>query len=418
MNKTMTVFKYELKAALKSKAFLISNLIFMGIIIIGALFIRFGIGENFKDVDLQDRIISEISSEDRNVGVVIKSDILNKESIEKIYPNEKIVIFNSDEELRKAVTNEEVNAGIIFENENYITLLYEKAPTFSSSGNEYIELYKDYLVDQKLKSRDITLAEIEEIESSIELNSKVESIVEDNRIVIRFLSTILSVLLYLLIIMNGQIAAMNVAREKNDRTMELLITSTNPKNLINGKVLASFFQSMTTLLLLIMATGVALFINKELFLQFLSIANFSIDFTFIGIFLIFFVIGYIMYLYVYAALGATVSTTEEVNTAMGPLMIIVVAVYFGAIMALSNPDPNNLLLKIMSFISFSSMFTIHARYALTDMPLFEVGISLGILIVTTIILSLISIRIYRSASLNYGNRNKITNRIKRIFKRK
>lgn len=418
MNKTMTVFKYEFKAALKSKAFLISNIIFMGIIIIGSLFIRFGIGNNMKELDPIDKIISEAPSEDRNIGVIIKDDVLNKEIIEKIYPNENITIFNSDEELRESVVKEEVDSGIIFESDNNMTLIYDKAPTFSVIGDEYTKPYRDYLVDQKLKDRGITLQEIEDIESNVDVKSKIESITEDNSIVVRFLSTILSVLLYLLIVMNGQIAAMNVAREKNDRTMELLITSTNPKNLINGKVLASFFQSMVTLLLLSMATGIALFINKDLFLQFLSIANFSIDFTFIGIFLIFFVIGYIMYLYVYAALGATVSTTEEVNTAMGPLMIIVVAVYFGAIMALSNPDPNNLILKIMSFVPFSSMFTIHARYALTNMPMMEVGISLGILVVTTILLSLISIRIYRSASLNYGNQNKITNRIKKIFKRK
>lgn len=418
MNKIMTVFKYELNAALKSKAFIISNLIFMGIIIIASLFIRFGIGESIGESDFISDMVSEDATEAGNLGIIIKDDVLNKNIIEKIYPNENIIIFNSEKDLRQGIDDEELSAGIIFESDNKMTLIYEKVPTFSSVGIEYIQPYRNYLIDQKLEDRGITLQEIEDIESNIVVNSIVESIREDNSTIIRFLSTFLSVLLYLLIIMNGQIAAMNVAREKNDRTMELLITSTNPKNLINGKVLASFFQSIVTLLLLSIATGIALYINKDLLLQFLSSVNFSIDFTFIGIFLIFFVIGYIMYLYIYAALGATVSTTEEVNTAMGPLMIIVVAVYFGAIMALSNPDPNNFLLRIMSFIPFSSMFTIHARYALTDIPLAEVGISLGILIVTTIILSIISIRIYRSASLNYGNRNKMSNRIKRIFKRR
>ncbi len=418
MNKTMTVFKYELKAALRSRTFLVSNIIFMGIIIIASLFIRFGVGNSIKELAPIAQIISEDPSESRNVGVIIKDDVLNKEIIEKMYPNENITIFESDEKLRESITNKELDSGIIFTSDNSMTLIYEKAPTFSINCDEYTQPYREYLVDEKLKDRGITLQEIQDIESEVEVKSKVESLVEDNSTIVRFISTILSFLLYLIIIMNGQIAALNVAREKNDRTMELLITSTNPKNLINGKVLASFFQSMVTVLLLTIATGIALFINKDLFLQFLSMVNFSIDFTFIGIFLIFFVIGYIMYLFIYAALGSTVSATEEVNTAMGPLMIIVVAVYFGTIMALSNPDPNNLILKIMSFVPFSSMFTIHARYALTDMPLFEVGISLAILIVTTIILTLISIRIYRSASLNYGNKNKISNRIKRIFKRK
>ncbi|MFB0972503.1 MAG: ABC transporter permease, partial [Neofamilia sp.] len=152
-------------------------------------------------------------------------------------------------------------------------------------------------------------------------------------------------------------------------------------------------------------------------LETLSKLNFTLDPIVILIFLAFFIVGYILYLYIYAALGATVSNTEEINTALGPIMIIVVLVYLATVFALSLPDPDNIVLKILSFIPFSSMFVIHTRYAITDMTLMEVGISFGILLVTTLILSAISVRIYRSASLNYGNRDKLSKIIKK-FKRK
>lgn len=221
--------------------------------------------------------------------------------------------------------------------------------------------------------------------------------------------------------MNGQIASMNVAREKNDRTMELLITSTDSRNLIHGKVLASFVQSIVTLLAVVVSVIVGLIINKDsidTLLETLSKLNFTLDPIVILIFLAFFIVGYILYLYIYAALGATVSNTEEINTALGPIMIIVVLVYLATVFALSLPDPDNIVLKILSFIPFSSMFVIHTRYAITDMTLMEVGISFGILLVTTLILSAISVRIYRSASLNYGNRDKLSNKIRKKFKRK
>ena len=232
------------------------------------------------------------------------------------------------------------------------------------------------------------------------------------------ITMIISVILYMLIIINGQMASMNVAREKNDRTMELLITSTKPSHLINGKVFASFVLSLIILLALGLGTFGGYLINREVIGDFLANMSFTLDPMIIVIALLYFILGYIMYLYIYAALGATVSSTEELSTAVAPITMIVVFVYFGTIFALSNSDPNNILLKVLSFVPFSSMFTMHARYALTQVPMVEVAISFGILLVTTIILSLLSVKLYRSASLNYGNRSKLSRAIRRAFKKK
>lgn len=423
MNKILTVFKYELKSTLKSKTFIVSTLIFVAIILAGSLMFRFGfsdMGQGFQE-QFSEYIPSQTGeSHLEHIGVVTEDSDYDTKTLKDIFKNYRITEYSSEEEMKKSISNHEVDAGLSFKNENNIKVIYDKAPTFGVGIDRYSETLKEYLVDQKLQERGITLQEINEIEYNVKINTEVESLRGDTSIATG-IGTFLSMMIYIMILMNGQIASMNVAREKNDRTMELLITSTDSRNLIHGKVLASFVQSIVTLLAVVVSVIVGLIINKDsidTLLETLSKLNFTLDPIVILIFLAFFIVGYILYLYIYAALGATVSNTEEINTALGPIMIIVVLVYLATVFALSLPDPDNIVLKILSFIPFSSMFVIHTRYAITDMTLMEVGISFGILLVTTLILSAISVRIYRSASLNYGNRDKLSNKIRKKFKRK
>ena len=117
--------------------------------------------------------------------------------------------------------------------------------------------------------------------------------------------------------------------------------------------------------------------------------------------LIFFITGYILYVYIYAALGATANRVEDLNTALTPVMVIVIAVYFATYMSMSNPDGQ--LMKVLSYIPFSSVFVAYIRYSLTDMGNLQLLISYGILLLTTIIFTKLSVKLYRMSSLNYGN---------------
>lgn len=423
MNKIFTVFKYELKNTLKSKTFLISTSIFVSIVIIGSILFRFGFTDMNNNISesISEYFPSELETESKEkIGVIIQGNDLDFNTIKEIYEKDEIISFENEEKLKDSVSNNEINAGLIFNNGQKLKLILDKAPTFGLGMDRYSGVLREYLIDQKLQEKGITFDEVRKIENSISISTEIETL-KGNTAIATGIGSILSMIIYIMILMNGQIASMNVAREKNDRTMELLITSTNPKNLIHGKVMASFVQSMVTLLAVGIAAVVGLIINKDSInniLETLSAYNVTLDPMVIIIFLAFFIVGYILYLYIYAALGATVSNTEEINTALGPIMVIVVIVYLATVFAFSNPNPDNMVLKILSFVPFSSMFVIHTRFAITDMSLMEVGISFGILVITTLILAATSVKIYRSSSLNYGNRGKLTNRLGRIFRRK
>lgn len=414
MNKSLTVFLYELKAGLRTKSFIITLIFIIIGLIIGSLVLNFFItkegGPNLEAFGSEE-------GDQKDIGVLLIDSSLTHADLEKILPAYKINKVKDASDLETSLQNENLDLGLIIKNDRDLELVYNIAPAFSTDSYAIEEGLKTYFVDKDLRAYGINLKKVQELKDSYKISTSLRSLKGNNTATVP-ITIIISVILYMLIIINGQMAAMNVAREKNDRTMELLITSTKPSHLINGKVFASFVLSLIILLAVGLGTFAGYLINREVIGDFLSNMSFTIDPMIIVIALLYFVLGYIMYLYIYAALGATVSSTEELSTAVAPITMIVVFVYFGTIFALSNSDPNNVLLKVLSFVPFSSMFTMHARYALTQVPMVEVAISFGILLVTTIILSLLSVRLYRSASLNYGNRSKLTRALRRAFKKK
>lgn len=414
MNKSLTVFLYELKAGLRTKSFIITLIfIIVGLIIGSAVLNFFMTKEGGPDLGA----FGSGDGDQKEMGVLLVDSSLTDADLEKILPAYKINKIKDASDLEAKLQNEDLDLGLIIKNDRDLELVYNIAPAFPSDSYAIEDGLKTYFVDKDLEAYGINLKKVQELKESYKISTSLRSLKGNNTATVP-ITMIISVILYMLIIINGQMASMNVAREKNDRTMELLITSTKPSHLINGKVFASFVLSLIILLALGLGTFGGYLINREVIGDFLANMSFTLDPMIIVIALLYFILGYIMYLYIYAALGATVSSTEELSTAVAPITMIVVFVYFGTIFALSNSDPNNILLKVLSFVPFSSMFTMHARYALTQVPMVEVAISFGILLVTTIILSLLSVKLYRSASLNYGNRSKLSRAIRRAFKKK
>ncbi len=416
MNKTFTVFKYELRNNIKSKTFIFSTLFFMIGLIALSIFFKVVVQNEMSNFDATnpDAIMEEVlGGQEKNIGFINENQGIEDSVFTSLFPGYKFTLEKDQNGLENKIKDGTYNSGLVLKDDKNIDIIYDKTPAIPTDTYIIQEGLKNFVINRDLEERGISLEEVRQVEANAVVNTNVISLGVNNTLTAP-ISMGISIVLYILIVMNGQVASMNVAREKNDRTMELLITSTDAKHLINGKVMASFVQSLISIVFIGIATVIAVAINWEFIKNMIQNIDITVDPTSIIIALLFFVFGYIMYLYIYAALGATVSNTEEINTAVGPVMIIVVAVYFSTIMALSNiNNPENLLLKVLSYLPFSSMFTMHARYALTDISLMEVGISLGILIVTSIILSFLSVKLYRSSSLNYGNRNKFWNRFKR-----
>lgn len=406
MRDILKVFSFEFKKQIRTKSYIVS-LVVMAVIILGiGLFMRY-----FAKNELEN------SLETKNIGIISE---LDKNELDKIYEN--YILYNSEDEIKNAIENEDIEYGIVLKDLDDVKIIVNRIGTDSLTG-AYTEELKNYIVDKNLADNNLSLQKIDDMKDEIKIKEEIETL-QDTNAIIFVMSFVSTLAIYMLILISGTSIANSITGEKSDRTMEILLSSTSPDALIHGKVLSSLLSTLLMLVVIIISSIFAFIINIDLFLmqsspevaleigsmsnidpQYIATALQGADFNispmvFVSA-LIFFITGYILYVYIYAALGATANRVEDLNTALTPVMVIVIAVYFATYMSMSNPDGQ--LMKVLSYIPFSSVFVAYIRYSLTDMGNLQLLISYGILLLTTIIFTKLSVKLYRMSSLNYGN---------------
>ena len=134
--------------------------------------------------------------------------------------------------------------------------------------------------------------------TNVEINTEEEVLGRDTST--QFLLAFIYIMtLYSVILMFGSIVATAVAREKDSRTMELLITTTNPKNLIIGKVLAITCASVMQMLVIASSAGISYFIFRNMYpMDILMMTKKMLDLSMLGMYVFYFILGLLLY-YVY-----------------------------------------------------------------------------------------------------------------------
>lgn len=223
--------------------------------------------------------------------------------------------------------------------------------------------------------------------------------------------------LYFVILLYGQMITTNVATEKSSRAMELLITSAKPVSMMFGKVIASCLAGLTQLVAIFGSAFLFFRINQAYWdgNQLIS-SLFGMPVWLLVYMLIFFVLGFLIYAFLYGAIGSTVSRLEDVNTAVMPITMLFIFAFFVTMMALANGTVDSMLMKICSYIPFTSPMAMFTRLAMSTVPFYEIAVSIGILVVSVIGVGVVSAKIYRVGVLLYGTKPKIRAVLKAIRK--
>ncbi len=323
--------------------------------------------------------------------------------------------YTSEEEMRTDLAEENISYGVVFSAADKFEIL--------STGQDLTEVYT--FIEQSLEqSQRVTrLSELGLSPDQITENygSLFYSKVQGNIIDINaresgnfIFGMAYMILIYMMVILYGTTVSTSVAREKDNRTMEVLIANTKSDYLIIGKTLASGIAGVLQVFVLVVVAFLCLAISGNNPDALAEMADFNLDASTILITIFFALAGYFFYLFIYAALGAMVSKVEDVNYAVTPLTFLFVAGYgitFSGLYA-----PSNIAFKIGSFIPFTSVLSMPVRSMLVHVPLWEILISAALMLVSIVIFSGLAIRIYRLGSLNYGNRMKFFPTLKLIFR--
>ena len=251
---------------------------------------------------------------------------------------------------------------------------------------------------------------------SIQIDAQVESLGKD-QMQNFFYTYIMIFALYMVILLYGQMVAMSVATEKSSRAMELLITSAKPINMMFGKVLAACMAGLVQLVAIFGSALVFYNVNKSYWGDNGIIDSiFNIPPELFVYMLVFFLLGFLIYAFLYGAISSTVSKLEDINTAVQPVTFLFLFGFMVVIFSMTSGSVDNLLMQICSYIPFTSPMAMFTRIAMSTVPWYEIAISIGILVASTFGIGILSAKIYRVGVLTYGTSPKIGNIIKAVWK--
>jgi len=251
---------------------------------------------------------------------------------------------------------------------------------------------------------------------SIQIDGNVESLGKD-QMQNFFYTYIMIFALYMVILLYGQMVAMSVATEKSSRAMELLITSAKPINMMFGKVLAACIAGLVQLVAIFGSALVFYNVNKSYWGDNGIIDSiFNIPPELFAYMLVFFLLGFLIYAFLYGAISSTVSKLEDINTAVQPVTFLFIIGFMVVIFSMTSGSVDNVLMTVCSYIPFTSPMAMFTRIAMSTVPWYEIAISIGILVASTFGIGILSAKIYRAGVLMYGTSPKIGNIIKAVWK--
>ena len=212
--------------------------------------------------------------------------------------------------------------------------------------------------------------------------------------------------LYAAIILYGNNVLRGVMEEKQTRVAEVVLSSVSANRLLAGKVLGVGAVGLTQMILWTLS-GVAIYKLRAPLLEQLGrdapmIALPDVSIGIWIIYLAYFVLGFLLYASLFAAVGAMVSSEQEAQQAAQPVMLLIVAsvIFMQPVLF----DPVGTLAQVTTLVPFSSPILMPMRMSMVPVPVPEIVASLAILALSSAAIIWLAARIYRVGLLMYGKR--------------
>ena len=221
----------------------------------------------------------------------------------------------------------------------------------------------------------------------------------------------LVMIIFMIIIMYGSMVATSVTQEKSNRTMEVLVTSVDTNLLFFAKVLAGAVAALIQSAVMLGTVLISYKINQDKWGGMLNMVL-DIPAKVLVVFALFGIGGFLFYTFIYGAMGALVSKTEDINKSAGGVQMVIMIVYFITLASLTDVD--GIMIKVTSFLPVSSYSAMFARVAMGSVNTWEIVVSFIILVASIVVVGIIGAKIYRMGTLRYGNPIKLSNAFKSI----
>lgn len=420
MNQFGTILKFELLSYLKNKTFL-GITIFLVVVIAAVMFFPrvSGIIIGGKDKDSSGQEIVVQDEESPVMAILAKDPVQTKlvyDAFSASFPDYRILLPTDRlSDVKEQIISGEIECAFVMENLTSYTYYVNNLNMYDGNTAIADETLQNLCRIDALSQAGISQETATEI-LSLQINHETENLGVDQA-QNYFYTYIMIMVLYMAILLYGQMVATNVATEKSSRAMELLITSAKPASMMFGKVIASCLAGIIQLVAVFGSAYLFYNINKSMWGNNPIITSlFDMPLYLLVYMLIFFVLGFFVYAFLYGAIGSTASKVEDINTSVMPLTFLFIAAFFAVIFSMSSGNVDNMVMKVCSYIPFTSPMAMFTRIAMSTVPFYEVAISIVILIFSVFGIGIISAKIYRVGVLLYGTTPKFRAIIKAVRK--
>lgn len=417
LRQILLVLKREYMTRIRSKAFILATLLIpLGMV----AFFGIVVGISLWDSDTQ-----------QTIGIADKTEVLYPRLEEMATDRYQNLSELTEDSLRTLVQQEEIDGFIILD-ESHIQ--GQKDPEFISSGSGGLKLQNTLRTDLRevVRNERLARAEVSEdiqkiYESDISLTTtkltETGKETEDDTGFLTIVGFIMGIIIFGSITGYGGLITRSVIEEKTNRIIEVIASSVKPIELLFGKLAGIGALALTqmtfwiaSLLGLAAAAGplAGIFLTEQMTNmpetaqaaqapqgfdpEMFSIP--AIDTSLIIYFAIFFILGYLIYASLFAAIGSAVDSEADTQQYMFPIMVPIFIAYVIMFQTINNPD--GILSVIGSLIPFCTPIVMITRIAITDVPFWQIGLSILLMIGTFLGTMWLSAKIYSVGILSYG----------------
>lgn len=405
MKQFTKVFKFEFLNIIKSKAFIFLTLLMFIGTTVTLFYPRFSNHKKLPGMDESKPAKLAVFDAAGETGEFIKENMTSYE----------ITLCESETQADALLKDESVDAAIVITSPLSYTYSVNDMSLYDETTQTVSALLQYRYREIRLSEFGLSESQIAEIQSAVAVPEI--KVVGNDQSQSFFYTYILMFMLYMSVITYGQMIAQSVATEKSSRAMELLITSAKPDSLIFGKVLGAGFAGLSQILIILLWVVACYKVNAPFWEDNFFIASiFDMPVSLIAYTAVFFVLGFLIYAFLYGALGSLASKMEDIGTLTTPLTFLMVIAFMVPIVSISSGKVDTGIMKVLSFIPFCSPMAMFARIAMSTVKPLHIAISIIILIVSNIAIGYVAVLIYRMGILMYGKPPKITQVLKQLKK--
>ncbi|GEK29765.1 MAG: ABC transporter permease [Kurthia sp.] len=409
MSKLMLLVKQLYKQKVTSKSFIGLTILYLAIIAV--VFNWSSIKDVFK-------------SDDSNVKIAFVDE--TKANLYDQFPSSDDLMFmrmkDSEEVVNKRVKKGEVDAALYLKDEKgklvvklatADSLDLEIQSTINQLAENAGKIYsvqKMNLTPEQAKQ----ILETQTLVKQVDLSETVASKTSDEKSAGILVAYIIGFLIYIFVTSYMSMITTDIASEKGSRVLEVLMASVKPSTHLFSKLIGVFLTGMTQIILLFAgAFTIAKFSSKSELVNGASSMMKQLSPSYFIYVSLFFVLSIILFLIIGALAGSLVSKVDEASQVMMPGIFITLIGFYVMISGMGNPD--SMLIKVFSFIPFTSGMVMTLRMGATDVSNFYILVSLITLAVTVMALFAISLTFYKRSVLTYSTGG-IIQKIKTVLK--